>query len=199
MSEEIAVTNKPIAPRKSSEANRRLRLGLALGAAALVVAGGITVMAKSGSGSAAPGSRVGFTSDTPVAGVYYADQARPQGGPALFTISGDQLLPFKNGDAIKAGTLDIAVTLRPYPPGKIANADFAVTRAGSPVEDADVTLSYDMAVMAHGPFTLLAVPAGGGHYLVPLDFPMSGDYFLNMAFSEPKQETVLNFAIHSNR
>jgi hypothetical protein len=77
--------------------------------------------------------------------------------------------------------------------------DFYLTQAGEPVIGANISLQYDMTVMEHGPFELLAVPTGRGHYLAPMDFPMDGDFWLNVAVDAGAGEAVVNMLVRAAR
>lgn len=106
---------------------------------------------------------------------------------------------FENGHTVTANGLDIEIYVSPYPPARSANVDFYVVRDGTPVEDANVTLQFDMTVMEHGPFALSAHPTGGGHYLAPLEFIMTGDFFVNVAFDAGDSESVVNLFVRAIR
>ncbi len=106
---------------------------------------------------------------------------------------------FHNGDAVQAAGMDVEIYVSPYPPARTANIDFYVTRDGQPVETADLTLQYDMTVMEHGPFRLLAAPTGRGHYLAPVDFAMSGDFWLNVAVDTAGTRSVINLLVRAAR
>jgi hypothetical protein len=190
------MTEQPTAPIENhaeSLPGKLRRLSLVV-AAALIAGGGVIVIARSQSTT----TTAGYTPGTRVPGVYYADSA-PAGGPALFTVQNDELVPFKNGATLRVGDLDVAVSVSPYPPPRTANIDFGLSRDGRPIEDANVTLSYDMRTMEHGPFTLLAIPSGPGHYVVPVTFEMDGEFYLNVAFDDGVKESVVNLAVNAKR
>ena len=95
--------------------------------------------------------------------------------------------------------MNAEIFVSPYPPGRTANIDFYLTRAGEPIEDADISLQYDMTVMEHGPFELLAVPTGRGHYLAPMDFVMDGDFWLNVSVDADGEESIINMLVRAAR
>lgn len=119
--------------------------------------------------------------------------------PRLWLEEQGQKRAFENGDTVTAGGLQVEIYVAPFPPGRTSNIDFYLTRSGSPVGDADVTLQYDMTVMEHGPFQLIAVPTGRGHYLAPVQFAMSGDFWVNVAITDGNQASVLNMLIRATR
>jgi hypothetical protein len=107
--------------------------------------------------------------------------------------------PFENGRAVTIDGTKVEIYVSPYPPGRTATIDFYLTRNGQPVENANLSLQYDMTVMEHGPFKLLAVPTGRGHFLAPLEFAMTGDFWLNVSLNLPGQESVINMFVRSER
>jgi hypothetical protein len=119
--------------------------------------------------------------------------------PRLWVEEQGQKRVFENGDTVTAGGLQVEIYVAPFPPGRTSNIDFYLTRSGSPVGDADVTLQYDMTVMAHGPFQLIAVPTGRGHYLAPVEFAMSGDFWVNVAIDTGGDESVVNMLVRAKR
>lgn len=123
----------------------------------------------------------------------------PPDGPRLWIRDGDVPVEFDNGATVTSNGLDIEIYLSPYPPARSANVDFYVLRSGIPVDDANVTLQFDMTVMEHGPFALNARPTGGGHYLAPLDFIMTGDFLVNVAFDVGDAESVVNLFVRAIR
>lgn len=133
------------------------------------------------------------------------DQAGPAretsapSGPRLWIKEGGTTQPFDNGRSVSIDGTDVEIYVSPYPPGRTANIDFYLTRNGQPVENANVSLQYDMTVMDHGPFKLLAVPTGRGHFLAPVEFLMTGDFWLNVSLSLGGQESVISMLVRSER
>lgn len=117
----------------------------------------------------------------------------------LWIKQGDETLAFSNGDEVASNGITAEIFVSPYPPGRSANIDFYLTRAGEPIEDANVSLQYDMTVMEHGPFELLAVPTGRGHYLAPMDFVMDGNFWLNVSVDAAGDESVINLLVKAAR
>lgn len=123
----------------------------------------------------------------------------PTHDPRLWIVDGEEPVEFDNGHTVTANGLDIEIYVSPYPPARSANVDFYVVRGGVPVEDANVTLEFDMTVMEHGPFSLSAHPTGGGHYLASLDFIMTGDFLVNVAFDVGDSESVVSMFVRAIR
>ena len=126
----------------------------------------------------------------------------PATGERLWIKDGGQTQPLENGRSVTVNGVDVEIFVSPYPPGRTANMDFYVTRNGQTVEDANVSLQYDMTSMEHGPFRLLAVPTGRGHYLAPLDFRgagMSGDFWINVSVDTGGKESVISMLLRAGR
>ena len=157
---------------------------LLLLAAGMLCAGSVACSAGAGSNSAARDATGAVDSDD---------------SPRLWVEEQGQKRAFENGDTVTAGSLQVEIYVAPFPPGRTSNIDFYLTRSGSPVGDADVTLQYDMTVMAHGPFQLIAVPTGRGHYLAPVEFAMSGDFWMDVAITAGNQASVLSLLIRAAR
>ncbi len=117
----------------------------------------------------------------------------------LWIKQGEETLAFANGDEVASNGVTAEIFVSPYPPGRSANIDFYLTRGGEPVEGANVSLQYDMTVMEHGPFELLAVPTGRGHYLAPMDFAMDGTFWLNVSVDADGGESVINMLVRAVR
>ncbi len=121
------------------------------------------------------------------------------GDQRLWIKQGGDTLPFANGDEVTSGGITAEIFVSPYPPGRTANIDFYLTSAGEPVEGANITLQYDMTVMEHGPFQLLAVPTGRGHYLAAVDFAMDGVFWLNVSADAGDEESIINMLVKTAR
>jgi hypothetical protein len=96
-----------------------------------------------------------------------------------------------NGDAIQLGDgIEVAVSLSPYPPARFdVNVGFAVTRDGVPVDDASVSVAYDMLFMTHGPFTK-TLTGIGGEYASDYDLFMFGPWGLEPTITIPGSEPL---------
>jgi hypothetical protein len=180
-------------PVPSSRA-RKLRLAMVVAALGIVAAGAAAVLFTSGS-TTAPGAAISRTAQVNA----YATAQAATSGPVLYKLDTGEPVPFENGETLRVGDLDVTIYVSPYPPPRAANIDFGVERAGVALDDAYVTLQYDMTTMAHGPFKLLAIPAGGGHYVVPVEFEMEGDFYLNVAVDDGSTESVLQLGVRARR
>ena len=157
---------------------------LLLVAAPLLLA---TVIACGGGGEAGPSPNTASSS------------SEDAGQPRLWIKESEDMQPFENGDSVAVSGMNVEISVAPYPPGRSANIDFYLTRGGGPVEDANVSLQYDMTVMEHGPFELLAVPTGRGHYLAPMDFVMDGSFWLNVSVDAAGAESIINMLVKVDR
>lgn len=63
------------------------------------------------------------------------------------------------------------------------------------VDGATVQVTGRMRYMDHGTFRQIAVPVGGGHYLVSIDLPMPGEWDLELQIDAPTQRGVLRLNI----
>jgi hypothetical protein len=126
-----------------------------------------------------------------------ATTAQPGASPAardgqrLWIKQGGQLLAFENGRTVTIDGVGVELSVTPYPVGRSASIALYVTRDGAPLDGATVTLHYDMTLMQHGPFQLLAAPTGHGRYLAPLDLPMAGEFWLDLAVQAPGSEALI--------
>jgi hypothetical protein len=126
--------------------------------------------------------------------------AGPDAGQQRLWISdGGELRSFENGDSVLLGETNVEIYVSPYPPTRSANIDFYITQAGEPTLSADVSLQYDMTLMEHGPFQLLAVPTGRGHYLAPMDFAMDGEFWVNVSVDDGDGDSVINLLVRAQR
>lgn len=174
---------------------RTLRLAMAAAAVAVFSAGLVVLLRSEPSVPAARESNIAGSAQVNL----YATAEAGNLGPVLYKLDTGDPVPFKNGETLKVGDLDVSIFVSPYPPPRTANIDFGVERAGVPVEDIYITLQYDMTTMAHGPFKLLAIPAGRGHYVVPVEFEMEGDFYLNVAIDDGAKENILQLGVRARR
>lgn len=101
--------------------------------------------------------------------------------------------PVANGGSVSLdGGFEVAVTVTPYPPVDFDETDvgFAVTRNGSPVEGATISLTYDMRFMAHGPFAADAVPAADGGFSFACRPFMFGPWQLDAVIAAPGSDPI---------
>ncbi len=91
--------------------------------------------------------------------------------------------PFANGgEAPVAG--DVVAQLTFTPSGDRYGRDLDVylyhQNTSIPLDDATIQATATMLFMDHGTFRQVAYPAGEGHYLLPLQFPMPGEWQLEL-------------------
>lgn len=175
-------------PLHRNDDHGRARTVVAHGLLLPVVAVILIAMVACGVGSAGEKSAtrdLGAVSQSSEQGFWIVDQGEQR--------------PFENGDAVSLGDVDVEISMSPFPPDRSPTIDFYVTRSGIPVEGATVALEYDMTVMAHGPFRLLAAGTGQGHYLAPVDFAMDGDFWLNANITAGDEASVLSMLIRATR
>ena len=143
----------------------------------------------------APASRYSTESDPASA---HGANPEPTGVPSnLYLILDDGNVPIENGESYQLNEeLEVQMTLDPYPPiGLSAHLvlDLYLTdRLGAPIDDADISLRYDMFDMTHGPFESQMINRGNGHYLASLDLIMFGAWGIETTIrtsfqSEPYQ------------
>jgi hypothetical protein len=102
-------------------------------------------------------------------------------------------IPVPNGGTIDlGGGIEVAVTVRPYPPINFdpAGVDFVVTRNGAPIPGATMTISYDMRFMAHGPFPLQAGATDTGAFTSEYHFFMFGPWQIDANVAAPGLDTI---------
>ncbi len=150
----------------------------------------LALAACAGAGSAA-GTSFSGSSDTT------APPAASE--PRLWIKDGAQVVPLENGRTVTVNGLAVEIYIAPYPPARRASIDFYLTRQQAPVEGGIVTLQYDMTVMEHGPFAILARATGGGHYLAPMEFPMAGDFWVNASLETGPSRSVINMFVQAGR
>lgn len=173
---------------------RTLRLVMAAAALAIFSAGAVVLLRSESSAPSAAGAGAGAAQVN-----LYATAEAGNPSPVLYKLDTGDPVPFQNGETLKVGDMDVSIFVSPYPPPRAANIDFGVQRAGVPVGDIYITLQYDMTTMAHGPFKLLAIPAGGGHYVLPVEFEMEGDFYLNVAIDDGAKESILQLGVRTRR
>lgn len=106
--------------------------------------------------------------------------ASPSEYPWLQVMEGGILrVPASNGTTVSVVD-DIAaeIFVSPYPPGLRTDLDLYLLQGidGTPVTDATVELVSDMVFMDHGSFALPGKSIGEGHYVLPLNFLMYGEW-----------------------
>jgi len=96
--------------------------------------------------------------------------------------------------------LHLEVFVAPYPPTDFsADVDFYLTtESGEPVTDAEISITWDMVFMTHGPFSAQPTHIGGGHYLAPFDVFMYGPWEFDTRIArdgEPSANAVMSIYV----
>lgn len=93
-----------------------------------------------------------------------------------------------NGGTIPLGDgYEAAVTVTPYPPINFDPVAVAITltRDGTPVHDAAISVQYDMLYMKHGPFPIVLAPDDAGTYTASYYFFMFGPWGITAQVQTP--------------
>jgi hypothetical protein len=78
------------------------------------------------------------------------------------------------------------------------DVDLYLYRKGAdspPVEYATVRVAGHMRYMDHGSFRQVALPGGGGHYLVPVQFLMAGEWTIDLDIRAPGSQGALSLDV----
>lgn len=96
-------------------------------------------------------------------------------------------LRVENGGTVAlADGYAVTVTIDPYPPSAFKlQMRLDLSKDGEPITDATVDTVWDMAVMAHGPFTTRLDPAGQGEFDAAYDFFMFGPWYVDTTVTTP--------------
>lgn len=122
-----------------------------------------------------------------------AGEGDPWRETALWVVEGDRTRPFENGTAVGVGGVDVEIFVAPFPPSREGSIDLLVTDrpTASPVEDGAVDVSFDM-YMPHGVLSAQALPAGGGHLLIPYKLVMPGEWRVDIRISRGGEVGLLS-------
>jgi|SaaInl7_135m_RNA_FD_contig_31_496912_length_1449_multi_9_in_0_out_0_2 hypothetical protein len=113
-------------------------------------------------------------------------------------VDGDRVLKVENGGRVPVGEDKVVeVYLSPDPPDWRTDLHlFLLDKVTfEPVEDLDVVLDYDMIYMAHGILSSPGSKVADGHYLIPLDFLMYGDWNVEVRLDLPEGPERLKFVV----
>jgi hypothetical protein len=97
-------------------------------------------------------------------------------------------VPIANGASVPIVDDIVAeVFVSPYPPGIRADLDLYLLhgRDGEPITDAKVELISEMVFMDHGSYALSGKSVGEGHYVMPLNFLMYGEWVMEIYIRAP--------------
>jgi hypothetical protein len=124
--------------------------------------------------------------------------AAVRGGQRLWIKQGDERLPLGTGRTVTVDGLTVEISARPQTLGR-ATLDLNVLRDGAPVDGASILLRYDMTEMEHGPFELLAVQLGRGHYVAPVEPPMAGPFWLDVTVRTSEGQSAIHMVGEATR
>ena len=107
---------------------------------------------------------------------------------------GGQAMPYENGKVVTVGDVNVEMFIAPYPPAREGSIDLLVTNreSGGPVEGGGLEITFDMD-MPHGTIRAMALPADGGHYLVPYLLVMPGTWQVDVTISHADAVRALAF------
>ncbi len=113
---------------------------------------------------------------------------------ALWVEHGGQTRPFDNGTTVSVGGVNVEMFVAPYPPAREGTIDLLITdrSTGVPVEGGGLAITFDM-YMPHGNIRAEALPAGGGHYLVPYKLVMPGEWRVDLTITRSDDVAALAF------
>ncbi len=115
----------------------------------------------------------------PSAGFTSAALARPS---TVMWIEQDGVSrPFENGGRIVSGDITVEIFVAPYPPLREGTIDLYLTEraTGRALGSKTLRIIFDMD-MPHGSIRAEAMPAGGGHFLVPYRLVMPGQWRIDI-------------------
>ena len=113
-------------------------------------------------------------------------------------VEGEQMLKIDNGSRVPVGEDKLVeVFLSPNPPDWRTDLHLFLLdkETFEPIEDLDVLLDYDMIFMNHGTLSSLGSKVADGHYLIPLDFLMYGDWNVEVRLDLPEGMERLKFVV----
>lgn len=103
----------------------------------------------------------------------------------LVDLDGDQIELSNGGSVNLEDKYQVEIFISPYPPRDYAvDMDlYLTTMDGETIQDAEITIEYDMIFMAHGPYFAELQPIGAGHYLSSYEFFMYGPWLLDVSIN----------------
>lgn len=122
------------------------------------------------------------------------DDLSASGGPARLRYEGPGgTESLANGGSLRLGDdVFLSVFLTPYPPSTFdVDVEFRLADAeGRPIDDAVVTVNWDMIFMWHGPFAARVDHIDDGRYIAPLDLFMFGPWEVVATIAAPGHEPL---------
>lgn len=107
-------------------------------------------------------------------------------------------IAIQNGEAVLVvDNYLVEIFVAPYPPVDFeVSVDLYITTiSGEPVNDAQISIDYDMMFMNHGPFILTPTSLGNGHYIATYNFFMYGPWVIEAFIKLPEQESSFELPI----
>jgi Cu(I)/Ag(I) efflux system membrane fusion protein len=105
---------------------------------------------------------------------------------------------------LRAGTFEVTAALSPDPPRQQGNVlELTVRdRAGTPVDEAEVTVGYSMPAMGAMPAMkgkADVVPMDGGRYKASFDLPMGGSWSIDVSVRDDESSGSAGFELSVGR
>ena len=107
--------------------------------------------------------------------------------------------PYVSGEPIPiAGDVTATFTLAPGEARHSRRADVLLYRQTSsePVNDATIQTTARMRYMDHGTFRAVALASEDGHYVLPLEFPMPGEWVLDLEITAQNTHGTIRFDLN---
>lgn len=117
----------------------------------------------------------------------------------LQLVTGGIAQAYAGGDAIPvAGDVAATLTLAPGDARHSRRADVFLYRRmpSEPVNDATIQATAHMRYMDHGTFREIALASDAGHYVLPLEFPMPGEWELDLEITAQNTHSTIHFDLN---
>ncbi|MDA1348283.1 MAG: hypothetical protein O3A47_05375 [Chloroflexi bacterium] len=118
--------------------------------------------------------------------------------PRLGFVQNGEATALENGGRVPLGEGTVAeVFIAPYPPDWQTDVHLFIldSETFEPVTDVEVELEYEMVYMDHGIDGLPGTKVSDGHYVMPLDFLMYGDWSVDTTVQLPEGKKHLRFIV----
>ena len=118
--------------------------------------------------------------------------------PRLGFMDNGEATAMVNGGRIRMGDGKVAeIFLAPYPPDWQTDLHLFLLDSTTfdPVTNVEVDLDYDMVYMDHGIAGLSGTRLADGHYVMPLNFLMYGDWTVDTTVHLPESKEELQFIV----
>jgi hypothetical protein len=140
----------------------------------------------------------GWGEETAPAVAASGDSARAN-ADELQVVTGGIAQPYTGGDAISvAGEVMASLTLAPGDARHSRRADVLLYRRtpAEPVNDATIQATAHMRYMDHGTFRVVALASDDGHYVLPLAFPMPGEWELDLEITADNTNSAIHLDVN---